>query len=98
MGAQPLHEAAGLGHETVKMQLLAARDNVDLRLIKALQKRTLNCRLAPQTKKQQEDADRAMKELLEEEDKDAAAAAAISRTNAAAQAKRRAKRKTTRAG
>ena len=31
-----------------------------------------------QTKKQQEDADRAMKELLEEEDKDAAAAAAVS--------------------
>jgi hypothetical protein len=29
-------------------------------------------------KKQQEDADRAMKELLEEEDKDAAAAAAVS--------------------
>ena len=31
-----------------------------------------------QTKKQREDADRAMKELLEEEDKDAAAAAAVS--------------------
>jgi hypothetical protein len=40
-----------------------------------------------QTKKQQEDADRAMKELLEEEDKDAAAAAAVISEEAPASAK-----------
>jgi hypothetical protein len=40
-----LVEAAGLGHETVTKQLL------DLRLIKALRRRILYCRLAPRRPK-----------------------------------------------
>ncbi len=86
----PLHAAVNNGHEAVTKQLLAARCNVHWCLATLIRNKKhksadrgkndtlVQASPAQTTEKQQEDADRTMKELLEEQDKDAAAAAAVS--------------------
>ena len=73
-GATALQFAERQGHTGIAMMIRNKEHNIADRG----KKDTLRHASPAQTKQQQEDADRATKELLEEDDKDAAAAAAVS--------------------